>query len=199
MLLSEENWTSSSPTPLNSLSSCQNRKCSWREECSPGSKQVSAVRLQPLAEQWCTEVVGAVVYWGRRRIPKSFRRGERMFPPAFVLHPLPASWCHSHHQCGSVFPSGNLDDWKFWRWSEMGFYFLGCFSLDVWWTLVQGLPVLFCFSILELYLRKRRSGIMSKEQKDLKDFTSLFSKYIKVESGTSTRVAFWRASEWYIN
>lgn len=95
------------PTPLNSLSSCQNRKCSWREECSPGSKQVSAVRLQPLAEQWCTEVVGAVVYWGRRRIPKSFRRGERMFPPAFVLHPLPASWCHSHHQCGSVFPSGN--------------------------------------------------------------------------------------------
>lgn len=31
---------------------------------------------------------------------------------------------------------------------------------------------------------------MSKEQKDLKDFTSLFSKCIKVESGTSTRVAF---------
>lgn len=31
---------------------------------------------------------------------------------------------------------------------------------------------------------------MSKEQKDLKDLTSLFSKYIEVASGTSTRVAF---------
>lgn len=50
-----------------------------------------------------------------------------MFPPAFVLHPLPASWCHSHHQCDSVFPSGNWmtessgdPRWDFISW---GFFF----------------------------------------------------------------------------
>lgn len=50
-----------------------------------------------------------------------------------------------------------------------------------------------CFVLLFHFgavFKEKEVGIMSKEQKDLKDFTSLFSKYIKVESGTSTRVAF---------